>query len=86
MHQYRLGDDLLKRSSVEKVLGVLVNKRLARSQQCVLVAEKAKGILGLIKKTTASRSRRATKMIQGLEHLLYKERLSNLGLFSLEKR
>ena len=33
MHQYRLGADLLERSSVEKNLGVLVDNKLAVSQQ-----------------------------------------------------
>ena len=45
VHQYRLGDDLLERSTAEKDLDALVDNRLAMSQQCALVA-KASGILG----------------------------------------
>ncbi|PKU45217.1 hypothetical protein llap_4478 [Limosa lapponica baueri] len=57
MHQYTLGADLLESSSVEKDLGVLVDNRMTMSQQCALVAKKANGILGCIKKSVASRSK-----------------------------
>ena len=57
IHQYRLGVDLLESSSAERNLGVLVDDRLTTSQQRALVAKKANGLLGCIKKSVASRSR-----------------------------
>lgn len=56
-HQYRLGADLLERSSAEKDLSILVNNRLIMSLQCAIVAKKVNGILGYIKKSMNSRLR-----------------------------
>ncbi|CAM5085413.1 unnamed protein product, partial [Eretmochelys imbricata] len=57
MHRYRLGTEWLGSISAEKNLGVTVDKKLGMSQQCALVAKKANGILGCIRRGTASRSR-----------------------------
>ena len=53
-YQYRWGTDLLESSTGDSGLGVLVDNRITMRQHCALVAKKASGILGCIRRGLAS--------------------------------
>ena len=56
-HKYRLHGDGIENSREEKGLRVLVGEKLCMTWQSVLTAQKAKSILGCIKRRVDSRSR-----------------------------
>ena len=53
-----MGSEWLESRSEEKDLGVSTEKRFNMSQQCALAAQKANCILGCIKRSVTSRSRK----------------------------
>ena len=55
--QHRLGSTWVRSSSVERVLGVLVDNKLNMSDQCAAVAKKANRMLGCISKGITSRNK-----------------------------
>ncbi|PKU46338.1 pol- hypothetical protein [Limosa lapponica baueri] len=78
-HRYKLGREWTERSPEEKDLGVLVDEKL---NDVHLWSPQHRKVMDLLEQIQRS----ATKMIRGLEHLSYEDRLRELGLFSLEKR
>ncbi|KAK4819274.1 hypothetical protein QYF61_000614 [Mycteria americana] len=56
-YQYRLGDEGIESSLMEKDLGIQVDEKLDVSWQCVPAAQKTNCILGCIETRLASRSR-----------------------------
>lgn len=55
--EYKMGDKILKKSTVERDLGVLIDCSGKASEQCALAAKKANAVLGMIKRNISFKSK-----------------------------
>ena len=121
---YELEGSWLENCDKEKDLGVIIDRDLKFSQQCLEARNRANKMLGFINRNVSYKSkevviqlfnsyvrpyleycvqawrpyhkhninileavqRRATKLVPGLKHLSYSDRLKNLNMFSVERR
>ncbi|CAM5092187.1 unnamed protein product [Eretmochelys imbricata] len=56
LHTYKMGNDCLGSNTVERDLGVIVDRKLNMSQQCNIVAKKADIIMGCISRSIVSKT------------------------------
>ena len=56
LHNYKMGDTWLSKTTREKDLGIVVNHKLNMSQQCNVATKKANAILGCINRSIVSKS------------------------------
>jgi len=66
-YEYKLGDDILKKSVQERDLGIIVDNKLKFSEQCNVAIKNANSTLGLIRRNIKNKNKNIiTRLYKGL--------------------